>query len=797
MRSDQVKKTGDGLLANVRYRRKWKRLTSVLSIFVVIGTVSSLMLPAITMNQYICGKEEHVHGADCYTAISQQTLTCSYESLGIHRHSRECYDAEENLLCELADFAVHTHDSSCFDANGLLVCPLAEVKEHQHDDSCCQIPEIVVDEGHTHVDQCYEQIASETPICGAEESSGHHHGKGCYATGTELLCTIPESQGHSHLEECFGEDGEILCGQEESSGHTHEAGCFAEAGTLLCATPESDGHQHSEECFGLVRGGLICTEEEREPVIEQGGPELICEKEEVILHTHKGTCFEYDAQGNAVSILCEEQEVKEHQHGEGCFTQQEVTTLICTLPEHTHTDECREEGPTEPSEETTEPSEEPAEPGEDTTEPSEETTEPSEEPAEPGEDTTKPSEEATEPSEEPAGPDEDTTEPSEEATEPSEEPAEPGEDTTEPSEKATEPLEEATESPGPTAEELTLAQAAIDIIQALPDPNTLAEQWNALEQAGSLDQWNDEIMLLEPLLMEARSVYENVPQITQGYVTNLSKLISLEELLSEQQEQLKQLLQREVDLVILQIESLPEQEALLALLDKPELTEEERVYLTQIQKDIENAYSSWDILRPYQKAQVTNFSRLETLLPLIARIRALEEHPVLLYTDESCTEPYLTSVSIALTGQLPEGARVLAFPVDAHSPEGTALYAFDIQVLLEDGTQYQPQEPVTVTICGMTLPNGPLVLYHLPGEGAPEEILFTLEEGSIRFTATHFSVYVLSDAAYQNLPEVTLPTVGGPGIFPCILSGLALVSASLLAYSKKEKAKKGESNNKP
>ncbi len=727
-------KTNDGMLSNFRYRKKWKRATSVLSIFVVIGTISSLTLPAITLNQYICGQDEHAHSRDCYSAATEAVLSCNADSLGIHRHTSDCYDAEGALTCKQADFVIHTHDSACFSSDGTLVCSLKEVSEHSHDESCYQATEIVTDEGHTHTDACYEMVTSETPTCGEEESSGHKHGGTCYATGTELICTETESSGHAHSPECNGEDSSVVCDLEESTGHAHEASCYLEAGSLMCTTPESDGHQHSEGCYDLVRGELVCTEEDREPIIEQGEPELICEKEEAILHTHKGTCFEYDDQGNAVSILCEKREVLAHQHGEGCFAQQEVTTLICTLLEHTHTEECREEEPTEPSEETTEPSEEPAEPDK---------------------------------------------------------------DTTEPSEKATEPLEEATESPGPTAEELTLAQAAIDIIQALPDPNTLAEQWNALEQAGSLDQWNDEIMLLEPLLMEARSVYENVPQITQGYVTNLSKLISLEELLSEQQEQLKQLLQREVDLVILQIESLPEQEALLALLDKPELTEEERVYLTQIQKDIENAYSSWDILRPYQKAQVTNFSRLETLLPLIARIRALEEHPVLLYTDESCTEPYLTSVSIALTGQLPEGAQVLAFPVDAHSPEGTALYAFDIQILLEDGTQYQPQEPVTVTICGMTLPNGPLVLYHLPGEGAPEEILFTLEEGSIRFTATHFSVYVLSDAAYQNLPEVTLPTVGGPGIFPCILSGLALVSASLLAYSKKEKAKKGESNNKP
>ncbi len=333
-------KTNDGMLANFRYRKKWKRATSVLSIFVVIGTISSLMLPAITMNQYICGQDEHTHGADCYSAAAEPVLSCDGDSLGLHRHTSPCCDAEGNLICDQVDFVVHAHDSACFSGDGALVCTLREVAEHSHDESCYQTEEIVIDEGHSHSDSCYEMVTSETPTCGAEESSGHHHGEGCYATGTELLCTIPESQGHSHLEECFGEDGEILCGQEESSGHTHEAGCFAEAGTLLCATPESDGHQHSEECFGLVRGGLICTEEEREPVIEQGEPELICEKEEVILHSHEEDCYSHDDQGSRVELLCQEPEILEHQHGETCFTQQEVTTLTCTLPEHTHTEEC-------------------------------------------------------------------------------------------------------------------------------------------------------------------------------------------------------------------------------------------------------------------------------------------------------------------------------------------------------------------------------------------------------------------------------------------------------------------------
>ncbi len=331
---------GDGLLANFRYQKKWKRATSVLSIFVAVGTISALMLPAITLNNYICGQDEHSHGTDCYSAATEPVLTCDTDSLGLHRHTSGCYDAEGTLTCKQADFVIHTHDSGCFDSNGALVCSLKEVSEHSHDESCYQAEEIVIDEGHSHSDSCYEMVTSETPTCGMEESSGHKHGETCYATGTELICTETESSGHTHSPECNGEDGSIVCDLEESTGHTHEASCYLEAGSLMCTTPESDGHQHSEGCYGLVRGELICTEEEREPVIEQGEPVLICEKEEAILHTHKGTCFEYDAQGNAVSVLCEKREVLAHKHGEGCFAQQEVKILVCTLLEHIHTAEC-------------------------------------------------------------------------------------------------------------------------------------------------------------------------------------------------------------------------------------------------------------------------------------------------------------------------------------------------------------------------------------------------------------------------------------------------------------------------
>ncbi len=393
MQKKQLDHQDDGFIANFRYRRNWKCITSLLAVFVVIGTISSLMLPAITMSRIVCGFEEHIHIENCYKTSQVPSLLCNPGTLETHRHSSDCMDADGNLICKQVDFVVHTHDSACRDADGSLVCSLKEVKEHKHNDSCYQITETIVDEGHAHNDNCYEWIISEAPTCGIQESAGHVHGDGCFASETTLTCTetefvghahgdncykmidtltcgTEESDGHNHGDDCYGEDGALVCSQEEISGHVHETGCYTqtkdlicveseigghihnsncyiEAGTLVCTTEETPVHQHSEECYGLVKGNLICSEEEREPVIEAGDPALICEEPEVVLHSHKGTCYEYDDQGNPLSLICGQTEITKHQHAEGCFTETEVQNLVCDIPEHTHTDECKESDLTE------------------------------------------------------------------------------------------------------------------------------------------------------------------------------------------------------------------------------------------------------------------------------------------------------------------------------------------------------------------------------------------------------------------------------------------------------------------
>ncbi len=323
---------GDEFVAAHRRRRNWKRIVSVLGCLVAAGTLTALTLPAITMSQSDCGLEEHQHSEACYGEI--RVLACNAE---VHQHTEDCRDAEGNLTCGYADFVIHEHDDACLDADGNLVCSLPEIKEHQHDDSCYQVgEETVVDAGHKHSDACYSWTTSETPTCGLEVSDGHIHDETCRSVTKTLICT-EEREGHIHDETCRDETGNPVCELEEDPGHQHGDTCYTQQETLTCEQEESTGHQHTPECYEQVKGDLICTEQERDPVTEPGEPVLICDKPQAVPHTHGGTCYWEDA------LVCEKTEVLSHQHSDACFAEQKTQTVACGVPEHVHTEECQEE----------------------------------------------------------------------------------------------------------------------------------------------------------------------------------------------------------------------------------------------------------------------------------------------------------------------------------------------------------------------------------------------------------------------------------------------------------------------
>ena len=72
-----------------RRHRKWRMFLTGGAGVIVFATVYMLILPAITMEKYYCGYEEHLHSTDCYT---DGELTCGYQE---HVHTDEC---REELL---------------------------------------------------------------------------------------------------------------------------------------------------------------------------------------------------------------------------------------------------------------------------------------------------------------------------------------------------------------------------------------------------------------------------------------------------------------------------------------------------------------------------------------------------------------------------------------------------------------------------------------------------------------------------------------------------------------------------
>lgn len=322
-------------------RSIWRKFVRAMACVVVFCTTYALILPAITLEREKCTLEEHTHSDSCYrkvTSREQRSLLCSYEILGIHTHTEQCLDAEQNLICGVADFVLHEHDASCFNENDTLICLLPEIKEHQHSEGCYQMPQV---EEHSHTDACYS-VQRGALLCQMEEYEGHAHTAECMIRG-DLICQLEESEGHVHGDSCVQE--ESPCELPETEGHIHGDDCYALVPD--CGQEETQGHFHEDACYEQI-SELIC-----QPVeTEAAEPVQICEKEEIELHTHdEKNCYETYLDENEeeqTRLICQRTVVEEHVHGDSCFVtesvpMEDVDTITCGLEEseeHTHSDRC-------------------------------------------------------------------------------------------------------------------------------------------------------------------------------------------------------------------------------------------------------------------------------------------------------------------------------------------------------------------------------------------------------------------------------------------------------------------------
>lgn len=341
-------------------KRLRHRVVTVLAGVVVFCTTYALILPAITLEKQ-CDIPEHTHTDACYaqvTSVEKRVPVCSAETLEIHRHTADCYDANGNPTCGYADFVVHSHDSRCYDETGNLWCPLPEIEAHRHTADCYALPE-----EHTHAEGCYTSVRgnlvcgehvhtdacyTETAVlaCGLEESEEHRHDESCYETSRELTCGIDSD--HSHTDACYeweqvlscdlptepAEDAQpvLVCTKPEIVLHRHTPDCFDADGKLICGQTQILEHRHSDACFETVAepvdtGTLTCTDTTHVHTARCYGTwELVCGQEE---HTHSEACKPEE------TVFCGKDA---HTHGEAC--RDENGELVCGTEEHTHSLAC-------------------------------------------------------------------------------------------------------------------------------------------------------------------------------------------------------------------------------------------------------------------------------------------------------------------------------------------------------------------------------------------------------------------------------------------------------------------------
>ena len=344
-------------------KRLRHRVVTVLAGVVVFCTTYALILPAITLEKQ-CDIPEHTHTDACYaqvTSVEKRVPVCSAETLEIHRHTADCYDADGNPTCGYADFVVHSHDSRCYDETGNLWCPLPEIEAHRHTADCYALPEEhthaegcytsvrgdLVCGGHVHTDACYTETAVLT--CGLEESEEHRHDESCYETSRERTCGIDSD--HSHTDACYeweqvlscdlptepAEDAQpvLVCTKPEIVLHRHTSDCFDADGNLICGQTQILEHRHSDACFETVAepvdtGTLTCTDTAHVHTARCYGTwELVCGQEE---HTHSEACTQNEQEE---TVFCGKDA---HTHGETC--RDENGELVCGTEEHTHSLAC-------------------------------------------------------------------------------------------------------------------------------------------------------------------------------------------------------------------------------------------------------------------------------------------------------------------------------------------------------------------------------------------------------------------------------------------------------------------------
>ncbi len=130
-----------------------------------------------------------------------------------------------------------------------------------------------------------------------------------------------------------------------------------------------------------------------------------------------------------------------------------------------------------------------------------------------------------------------------------------------------------------------------------------------------------------------------------------------------------------------------------------------------------------------------------------------EEYAVPIYTDRFYTDLSGESTVITLEGVLPLDATPRAYPVKASLNGYSVVCSYDISIWLSDGTLYEPNQYVTVSIEKADIPSSSAV-YYVPDDGMPEKMTSRPGDDGVCFDADHFSVYAVVGTSPEEITDL-------------------------------------------
>jgi len=130
----------------------------------------------------------------------------------------------------------------------------------------------------------------------------------------------------------------------------------------------------------------------------------------------------------------------------------------------------------------------------------------------------------------------------------------------------------------------------------------------------------------------------------------------------------------------------------------------------------------------------------------------------MIYTDETLSTPASSDgTTITVSGKLPQGSVVKAYPVTASVEGANTLCAYDITVYETDGSVFEPSSDSAVTVA-ISLPQladsdsgNSCSIYYVPDDGStPEAVVSTNKDNTVSFGANHFSTYAVVQSLDAN-----------------------------------------------